>query len=162
MTWLAGDLLPSLTGRWRIRRSIEDLRSASPVATLDGHADILPDGPWQAFYVEEGLLSLHGGPPVNARRTYYYRQQDSGLEIFFDAERARLFHRLVLSEDADGSLVAADLHLCGADRYEGLYRFGRGGSFSIEHAVTGPHKSYRSITRYEREGARRGPEISSV
>jgi hypothetical protein len=162
MRWTPCDILSSLAGEWLIRRSIEDVGSGAPMATLEGRARVTLEGSREAAYVEEGLLSLPDGRSVGARRAYYYRQGENGLDIFFDKERTRIFHRLVPREDPDGSLVAADLHLCAADRYEGLYRFLPDGGFSIEHVVRGPHKSYRSTTRYEREPAEPDPGDGTV
>ncbi|MDQ0391525.1 DUF6314 family protein [Labrys monachus] len=150
MTWAPHDILSSLAGEWRIRRSIEEIASSAPMAELEGIARITPAGRSEAAYVEEGLLSLPGRPPVGARRAYHYRQRADGIDIFFDAAGTRIFHRLVLRDEGDGGLAATDLHLCAADRYEGVYRFLADGRFTVEHAVTGPRKSYRSMTDYRR------------
>lgn len=145
-SWQPGRLLAALNGQWRFTRTLHSTNDHSLLGAIEGIACFSADGTAQARYEEEGKLALHNGQTVRSAARYYFREQDDGLVIYFDAHYRRLFHTLHLQGCAD--LQADSTHLCAADRYQSRYIFCRDGSFLITHTVTGPRKAYRSHTRY--------------
>lgn len=87
-------------------------------------------------------------------RTYIFQQNDAGFSVYFDGERARLFHHVSLRAQAHDpkSLMGQASHQCLQDHYETRYTFERipVERFSIEHNVSGPKKNWRIQTDYRR------------
>ena len=104
----------------------------------DGHA-----------YHEQGRLHLVGGQMFDAERRYLFRPSVGGFEVLFAEAPPRLFHRVALSRDG-AALVGSGVHHCGADRYDSVYAFRDGDTFSIRHAVRGQNKDYTMTTHYRR------------
>ncbi len=144
-------LFRELTGSWHIARVIE------PEGALDGTAHFSRrDGGWLA-YAEQGELTFAGGS-FAARQSYLFEPLTYGFAVWFDTEPRRLFHEIVLSEQADGLLTGSASHACGDDTYVSFYAFAPDGSFTIRHRVTGPNKNYTATTAYTR---RTHPEIAA-
>jgi len=136
-------ILGSLTGSWLLRRSIDN------GASMSGTATIARQGTGGFAYHERGWLRLTDGQEIDAERRYLFEECDGGFSVFFAESPPRLFHRVVL-DPIGSSLVGEGMHLCGDDRYDSRYRFDADGSFTIEHAVSGPRKRYTMETLYTR------------
>lgn len=132
-----------------LNRSVENSRTGEPMAAMHGTASFIVTSENEALYSESVTLALESGVAMPATRRYFYRQERDGLAIYFDEARENLFHRLLL-EEADGGLIAADLHHCAPDRYDSRYEFLADGTFTVTHVVDGPRKSYVSRTVYAR------------
>lgn len=138
-----------LTGAWSLDRTVVDSASGAALARMTGEVVFSPRSGMLCDYAERGLLSLHGGAGVEARRDYVFRQRRRGVSIFFDPACERLFHDLELTPAGD-ELTGSSIHHCGADIYRSLYSFAPDGSFEITHAVGGPRKAYVSRSRHIR------------
>lgn len=135
-------VVEDLTGRWRVRRTVED-RRAGQTAHLDGVANFSPDGDGLT-YREGGRLTLADGRVLEARRCYRWRfRQDGHIEVRF--EDGRPFH--TLDPTAPERPVT---HPCGADLYRGHYAAEPGWAWSSVWEVTGPRKHQRLVTTYRR------------
>jgi hypothetical protein len=147
--WNRSALLPTLSGRWALKRTVEDRRSGEAMAAINGTALFATGLAGKAAYSESVTVSLEGGPSMPGKQRYFYCQEVHGLSIFFDGSHQRLFHRLVLESEGT-SLVAIDVHRCTPDRYDSHYEFRHDGTFTVTHTVEGPRKSYVSKTLYFR------------
>lgn len=136
-------LFPRLEGRWRIVRRID------PQGSLAGMAEFVRQADGWLRYREAGELVLPQGR-FQAERRYLFEPMTDGFAVFFDAEPLRLFHRIRLTEDHDGSLRGEATHPCGRDTYVTAYVFPPAGGFSVRHRVSGPNKDYTVQTVYKR------------
>lgn len=130
---MTGRTLTDFEGAWRFERRISDARL--PEATVQGSAE------WAAhahglMYRETGLLHLPGQPPMQATRSYLWRDD---LRVFFDD--GRFFHTV---PPMGGEAV----HDCPPDTYRVRYEFADWPCFETYWHVTGPRKDYRMRTRY--------------
>ena len=130
--------LSDFEGRWRLTRRIEDFRSGQ-TGSLQGTSDWRPDG--VGLRQEEvGVLVFGSAPPMQATRTYLWRQEGTGLAVLF--QDGRPFHRL----SAQG---LSDRHLCDPDTYDVTYDFARWPDWTQEWRVTGPRKDARIFSRFQ-------------
>jgi hypothetical protein len=136
-------ILGSLAGSWLLRRSIDN------GASMSGSATIVRQDDGCFAYHERGRLRLTDGQQIDAERRYVFEECDGGFDVLFAENPPRLFHRIVLDRSGSG-LVGEGMHLCGNDRYDSRYRFEADGTFTIEHAVSGPRKRYTMETLYTR------------
>jgi hypothetical protein len=139
----AGNILASLTGKWCLRRSIDN------GASMAGTASFVDLGGGRFDYREQGQLRLPDGQCIDAERRYVFAEQANGFSVWFAETPPRLFHCVVLSR-AGPRLIGEATHLCGYDRYDSHYEFDADGTFAIRHAVSGPRKQYDITTRYRR------------
>lgn len=136
-----------LEGAWRIVRRIDD-RRARHEARFHGTARIAPDpalGPGALAWHEEGDLA---SPAHRGRATRDMRIVPAGdaWEVLF--ADGRPFHPLDLRSGR-----CEVVHLCGADRYEGVIELPGPERASIAWRITGPAKDLVIAGDYRREGA---------
>lgn len=125
-------------GSWRIERVIEDALSNS-TAQFTGDAHIGDCGvDWT--YSEIGKLILDGSPQMTAERSYIWRPDATGFDIFFNDER--FFHRLELGTNPQAA------HWCDPDQYDVRYDFSDWPNWSCVWNVRGPKKNYRMKSAY--------------
>lgn len=134
-------LLPDFLGDWQLTRQITDALHGQN-GQLVGHAQFLADGVGLR-YQENGQLTLVSGAVLQADRTYFWNNDESGIAVRF-ADGA-VFHGFDPVGRARGTT-----HLCGADTYNVAYDFDRWPDWSATWDVTGPRKDYRSISHYNR------------
>jgi hypothetical protein len=144
--YAAGTVLTCLSGKWFLRRSIDN------GASMTGTASFADLGAGRLDYREQGQLRLPDGQYIDAERRYVFAEHADGFSVWFAETPPRLFHRVVLSHVGSG-VVGDTTHLCGDDRYDSRYEFDADGSFAIRHAVRGPAKRYDITTRYRREAS---------
>lgn len=132
--------LADLEGRWRLERVIEDAR-AGLTGRLEGESVWSPDGAGLK-QVETGLLSYGAAPPMQASRTYLWREGPDGLAVFF--EDGRPFHTVT------GRLAAR--HDCPPDLYDVTYDFSAWPVWESRWRVTGPRKDALIVSRFSRLG----------
>ena len=139
------ELLEQLVGTWKVERKIDEFPDVTGIAT---------------FTSERGGLKYHedvsytrNNEQVQAFQDYEYRLAEDGIALYFlHGERAgNLFMNLRFDQvdDEDPSQAEA-VHLCGDDKYEGLFTFTDKDRFSIWYKVTGPEKDYAIFTQYTR------------
>jgi hypothetical protein len=129
-----------MAGAWRLWREIDD-RRAGQKARMEGEARFTPVA-GGLLYAEVGWLLLPGQAPLRAERRYLWRAAPGGVAVAFGDGRP--FHRF------DWAEAPAARHLCGADVYDVVYRFGRWPAWEAEWTVSGPAKDYTMISRYAR------------
>lgn len=137
---MLSDSLSGFAGLWQLTRRIED-RLIGRSGELSGKARFTPDGAGLR-YDEEGVLHLDGQPPVQAKRSYLWRQGADGIEVWFDD--GRFFHRF----DAEG--VSAAQHWCDPDDYQVRYDFSAWPRWQSAWQVKGPRKDYLMVSEYQR------------
>lgn len=135
--------LMQLQGVWRFERTVSSAGTMAGTATFDLRSD------GRLSYFEVGALSLEGSAPLQFSRRYLYEPHRSGLRIWFDEPRLRLFQDVALIEEADVVRGHGE-HLCAPDTYRSSYAFSMPHGFSIVHAVEGPRKSFTITTTYRR------------
>ncbi len=128
-------------GRWRIDRRIED-RAGGTTGRFEGQGVFLARGA-KAVYVERGLLYYGTQPPMQAERSYLWRDGPTGIEVFF--HDGRPFHRIGLAGE-----TAEARHWCDPDSYVVHYDFGDWPLWSARWDVTGPRKDYVMRSLYRR------------
>jgi hypothetical protein len=146
------DTLAFLRGRWRVERRLEDHRSGV-CGTFTGDAEFAPtDDPAVLRYAERGELRFGGHNGPAARALVCIGLPGGAVDVRF--ADGREFYRLGLGP---GSCQAE--HLCGRDRYVVTVRVLS--EFLVEEHwhVTGPRKSYETVTTLRRLGAA-GPGLS--
>jgi Family of unknown function (DUF6314) len=132
--------LQAFAGLWDLEREVEDVR-AGRTGRFSGTARFALAAGGLA-YREEGTLSFQGSPPLEASRSYLWRDGGAGtLEVLF--EDGRFFHRFC----ADEPEPAAE-HDCPPDRYRVRYDFGRWPRWQAAWRVEGPRKDYGMVSRY--------------
>ncbi|MGH1578062.1 DUF6314 family protein [Planktotalea sp.] len=125
-------------GRWNIARVIDD-KHAGGQAHFAGTALIAcKDKDW--VYSETGVLEISGIAPMQAERTYLWRPDDAGFDIFFDDKR--FFHRFDLDQESQAR------HWCDPDQYEVQYDLSKWPSWQSTWIVLGPKKNYVLKNRY--------------
>jgi hypothetical protein len=138
-------ILARLRGTWRLEREYFGVSGSmnGTAAWQSGAADEL-------HYAEEGILRV-GARRLSATRRYDFRPVGDAVDIRFadGPNNGGLFLSLRFAETDDDAATAAASHLCAADLYEGEWRVGPAGLYSAI-TVTGPHKSYRMVSRYRR------------
>ena len=136
-------LFKSLVGCWLLERKI------SSGERLIGKAVFEPVSDTVFLLCEEGELSLLNGSKVHASRKWYWHLDvNNVLEITYDARRAEPYHRISLVLKDDLWQGQAD-HLCGADCYQGLYRFCKN-EFGVDQTIKGPAKNYTVQSLYSK------------
>lgn len=133
--------LSDFEGVWTLTRRIED-RLAGAEAALDGQASFSPAGDGLR-YEEQGVLRHGDQPPLDARRSYFWREVEGRIEVLFDDGRP--FHQI-----AADKLMPDDLHHCAPDMYHVSYDFSKWPKWRAIWRVQGPRKDYRSVSDYRR------------
>lgn len=131
--------LAELEGRWQVVRTIDD-RRAGLLGRFTGETRWVAD-PDGLVQVEEGTLIYGNAAPMQATRRYLWREDPSGLQVFFDDGRP--FHTV----PSDG---AEAVHVCPPDTYRVRYMFEAPGHFATQWHVTGPRKDAILNTRFEK------------
>ncbi len=131
--------LDDLQGVWRLTRQIED-RRAGLVGEFEGEARFLRDDAGLR-QEEEGVLRYGTATPMQANRVYLWREDASGLAVFFDDGRP--FHRL-----GEGQLD--DIHHCDPDIYRVQYDFSDWPVWRQVWDVTGPRKDMTLRSKFSR------------
>lgn len=142
----APHILDRLQGEWKFVREVPGK------ATMTGRAHIVGTSADRARYDETANVRLADGKTLTGSQSYRYRRlapPANGFEVLF-AETGELFERLDFHAQPDGSLRAHAEHLCGADRYVSQFVLDAEDRLLVEHAVTGPNKSYVVRTVYRR------------
>ena len=133
--------LDDFAGRWRVTREITD-RAAGHAGRFEGEATLSPEG--EALrYLENGVLTLPGAPPMAATRVYLWHPAPGGVAVHFDD--GRFFHAIAL----DGPRPEA-MHDCPPDTYRVAYDFTGWPVWRAVWDVTGPRKDYRMASLYTR------------
>ena len=137
-------LLDALRGEWSLTRTIPGQ------GTMAGTARFEPHRPGVLRYREEGVLTLASGLPLRVSREYFYVVEADRVRVAFadGGEPGETLHSLRLA--GSWPLEAADVHRCGADTYEGSYRFEGDGRLTITMVVRGPAKDYAIHSTLER------------
>lgn len=142
------ELLETLLGTWSVERRLDPA-----IGVFTGSAEFARE-PGGFAYREQGLLELTSGWTGPASRAQRWRADADGIDVLFAGELrdGELLHRLRV----DPTGRASDSHLCGADRYAGVYEFGED-EVRIAMDVCGPAKAYVATTVLRRIG-REGPD----
>lgn len=130
--------LGDFAGVWTVSRDIT--HGDGTRGHFEGTATFTPDGDGLA-YVEEGLLRLGQGAPLNATQKYRW---DADMAVYF--EDGRFFHRVP-------PLGGPTSHWCAPDQYDGSYDFADWPGFTVVWRVSGPRKDYRMRSLYVRGGS---------
>ena len=135
------DLRSYLTGGWTLKRAIREGRWRQE-GDFEGEAEFTPLGDGLA-YREAGRMRL-GDYDGRATRCYLFDFAFSYLaKVSF--EDGRPFHDLDLRSGRDEVF-----HLCGRDRYAGVFQAIDPDTWSVRWRVEGPHKALRIESRYSR------------
>jgi hypothetical protein len=134
--------LTDFLGRWRLTRRIDDARAVVE-GRFAGVAEFRAAGTG-LLCEERGRLTYAGQPPLEAFRTYLWRQDGAG-RIAVDHADGRPFHSFAL-----GAVAEAD-HTCAPDFYRVRYDFADWPRWRATWRVSGPRKDYVSITDYARD-----------
>jgi hypothetical protein len=141
-------IFASLAGRWALTRTF-----SPDLGRMSGTATFTPVGTDELLYREDGTLELTGGYRGSAWREYRYLRDDESTIRIVLTDTGVTMHTLRVPGGAAEALVeAGDVHLCGADTYQGRYRFALPGGFEVDMTVSGPRKDYRTHTVYRRAG----------
>lgn len=134
---LAGEprQLRDFEGHWSLSRRI--LQDKGPEAQFAGQALWTPEAD-RLIYRETGTLTVAGQLPMRAERCYHWHE---GLRVHFDD--GRFFHTV----PPEGGETT---HWCDPDSYHGRYDFTQWPAFEVTWRVTGPQKSYRMHSLYQR------------
>lgn len=129
-------VLADFEGYWRVVRHI--FPAQGPEARFEGTAvwEVVPKG---LSYLEQGLMTLAGQPPMQAERRYLWTEN---LSVHFDD--GRFFHQVPVH----GGVAK---HWCDPDSYELTYDFTCWPGFRVKWHVIGPRKDYRAETEYTRQ-----------
>ncbi|MFE0192880.1 DUF6314 family protein [Streptomyces sp. NPDC058989] len=141
------DVAAYLAGRWRVERTVDDLR-AGVEGRFRGTAEFRPAGGGEPsdgeelLHVEEGRLTWDGTEYPASRTLRLRPRRDGTAEIRF--ADGRPFHDL----DLRGGRWSA-VHPCSADRYEGTFTTVAADEWYLRWRVTGPAKDQllRSVYR---------------
>ncbi|MFG2287275.1 DUF6314 family protein [Streptomyces sp. NPDC048595] len=141
------DVAAYLAGRWRVERTVQDLR-AGVEGAFRGTAEFRPAGAGEPtageelLHVEEGRL-IWDGTEYPASRTLRLRPRSDGTAEIRFAD-GRPFHDL----DLRGGRWTA-VHPCSADRYAGTFTTVAADEWLLSWRVTGPAKDQllRSVYR---------------
>lgn len=136
--------LGAFAGRWRLHRRIDDALAGTE-GVMDGWAEFRPEGVG-LICEERGVLRFGEGPPLEAKRCYFWRAEAPG-RIAVAFEDGRPFHSFAL-----GPAAIAE-HDCAADHYKVDYDFADWPRWRAIWRVNGPRKDYVSVSDY-------GPEAS--
>lgn len=134
--------LADLVGLWRLTRRIDD-RRAGLVGQLAGTSRWSPDDAGLR-QDEAGVLHYGPAPPMQAARSYLWRQDGAGLAVFF--ADGRPFHHLRPAGASD--LCLSDRHLCDPDIYDVTYDLSRWPDWTQVWHVTGPRKDAVITSRF--------------
>lgn len=137
-------------GTYALTRMIIDARTDQQIQ-FEGLAKILPAAGnaldqgqgHSAAYYETGHLIMPNAAPMHGERCYLWREAAGRIHVDFDDGRP--FHDF----DAVAGGAARE-HICGDDTYRGTYDFSAWPNWRLSWHVTGPRKSYRSVTDLHR------------
>ena len=126
--------------RWQLDRQIDD-HLTSQTGMLAGQVRFTQTGPNDLDYAETGELRLATLAPMRAERRYLWTFDKEGVIVRFADGSA--FHRFDLGESGRGTD-----HHCGDDLYRVHYDFRQWPRWRAVWTVTGPRKTYTSISDY--------------
>lgn len=155
---LSSRLFNLITGSWKISRQIHG------IGLLNGDAifSLNPNNSEELFYSEKGIFKFNDAKSLAATRKYVYRHSGDDILVYFDdklqsTDDYRYFHRLNinstdLSHEEHDAFELKDVHLCGEDTYNVMYKFNfeKQDEFLIEYNVKGPNKDYLSETIFKK------------
>jgi len=124
--------LADFEGQWQVERTI--VQADGTRGRFVGTVRFTPQGPGTLAYREEGTITLGTGPALQAGRSYIWKE---GLHVLFDDGRP--FHRI----PAQGG---TSIHICPPDTYKVGYDFSRWPEWTATWDVSGPRKSYRTVS----------------
>lgn len=129
--------LQDFRGDWSLLRDIADHRSGT-AGRFEGTARFTPAGAG-LDYVETGLLTMAGQPPMQAERRYVWRSEDGRFVVAF--ADGRPFHDFTPSRPEAS-------HWCDPDSYRVTYDFSAWPLWTGTWRVSGPRKDYEMISSY--------------
>lgn len=135
--------LDGLEGGWRVVRVINDIR-AGLEGRFEGACTWVRDDDGMV-QEERGVLRYGTAAPMQASRTYLWREDDQGLHVFFADGRA--FHTVPALGPAQAKEA---LHDCSPDTYRVRYTFENARAFTTRWHVTGPRKDAVLVTKFTR------------
>lgn len=103
-------------------------------------------------YFERGKLSLGAEPSeIPFTRKFLYQFEVTGrMKVFFgDGPDIGKLYQVYQFQSPD-KWVAEGVHLCGNDKYEGIYEFYDVNAFSLTTAIGGPNKDFLILTNFRR------------
>ncbi len=141
--WALVDGLRAFVGDWRVTRRIDDVR-AGVEGRFTGVASFHPEEE-ELICREQGMLVYAGQPPLEATRLYRWRAEGAD-RIAVDYADGRPFHSFPLDPHAQAE------HHCAPDLYRVVYDFSAWPVWRATWTVSGPRKSYVSMSEYRRLG----------
>lgn len=137
-----------MVGTWRLHRTLRSL-DGHALGRFTGELTVTHDGPHAATSVERGVL-VHDGDRLDATRTLRYDLHGDGTAtVRFD--HGGRFHDLDLRSGR-----CEVVHPCAADRYAGCTEVHDADRWVQTWHVSGPTKSYTSVTTATRVPDRDG------
>lgn len=129
-----------LHGGWTFTRVVPEQAQMTGSATISGlDCD-------SSIYIERAKIVLAEGKTLFGERSYFYRRQNTGLDILFYPSLT-LFQALHFEEGIDGTLYAEARHDCLDDVYDSRYRIDSD-NLEVWHSIRGPRKNYTIHTVY--------------
>ena len=133
--------LGDFQGDWKLRRRIQDHLTGAR-SKLEGRSTFTPENGGLKC-LETGMLALQGQKPMQANRTYFWREMGGEIEVQFEGgDPFHQFQPLVASVTAS--------HFCAPDQYDVTYDFSGWPNWSAEWRVTGPRKDYVMTSHFTR------------
>ena len=129
-----------MPGRWRLEKRVDDRVLGADMGFV-GEAEFseVPDG---LVYRESGEWQDAPWGPLAGERVYRWRMDRGFVDVRYADGSA--FHAF------EPGLAAGAEHLCGQDRYRGLYRFDLPEAWSLTWHVKGPYKDYSAASLFSR------------
>ncbi len=131
-------ILENLVGNWNLERFYDN------GAKVLGTANFTKIKANEFEYSETGVMILADGKEMMCTRKYIYKPSLSGFEVYFFENPEKLFQKINLTKEKNGSLSAKATHFCVKDVYASSYKFFSDRHFEITHVVCGPKKEYTS------------------
>ncbi|TXR54685.1 DUF6314 family protein [Reinekea thalattae] len=130
-------------GSWKVKRSITGFGEISGDARFRVNQDD-PD----VLDFNEAMI-LPNSDKANAFRSYQYRIQKNGFDIFFSdgPDNGKLF--LSFSFNKESTLTSH--HLCIKDHYDARFQFNSENNFVLSFSVVGPKKDYQIHSTFHRD-----------
>lgn len=138
-------IFTQLPGQWSVKRTSTDSSS------FQGEAHFQPVDENILDYFERGILRLQSGYSCEATRGYRYYLEGNKIRIDFANSPSNEGTFIVLEPQRVGQKnIAADSHLCIADRYNCTFTFETPQLITLEIEVQGPMKNYSIHTVLEK------------
>jgi hypothetical protein len=131
-------ILEDLIGDWNLERFYDN------GAKVLGTANFKKIKANEFEYSETGVMILADGKKMMCTRKYIYKPSLAGFEVYFFENPKKLFQKITLTKEKNGSLGAKATHYCSKDVYSSSYKFLNNKHFEITHVVNGPKKKYTS------------------